>query len=69
MTLKASRPSHCYLFQLCAWLTDGTVERRSPWVSDDWLAAEINRDCRLDRLVALPEAFVKNGITHPLPYE
>lgn len=58
-----------FLFDLCAQLTDGTVERRSRWISDEWLARELAADPRLDRLVDLPEEFVREGVTHPLPYE
>ncbi len=58
-----------YLFDLCAQLTNGTVERRSPWISDEWLARELAVDPQLDRMVDLPEEFVRNGVTYPLPYE
>lgn len=58
-----------YLFDLCAQLTSGVVERRSPWISDQWLARELAADPRLDRLVELPDEFVREGVTHPLPYE
>lgn len=57
------------LFDLCAQLPDGTIERRSPWISDEWLARELAADPRLDRVVDLPEEFVRNGVTYPLPYE
>jgi hypothetical protein len=59
----------CKLFDLCAQLCDGTIERRSRWISDEWLSAELARDPRLDRWVDLPDEFVTHGITHPLPYE
>lgn len=58
-----------YLFDLCAQLRDGTIERRSPWISDDWLAAELAKNPDLDRLVDLPEEFLRDGVTHALPYE
>ena len=58
-----------FLFDLCAQLTDGTIERRSRWISDEWLARELAIDPRLDRWVDLPEEFVREGVTHPLPYE
>lgn len=54
-----------FLFDLCAQLTDGTVERRSPWISDEWLARELAADPNLDRIVDVP----LNGVTYPLPYE
>lgn len=57
------------LWELCAQLTDGTVERRSPWISDEWLAKELAENPRLDRLVDIPEEYVRDGVTHPLPYE
>lgn len=57
------------LLDLCARLTDGRVERRSPWISDEWLTEELARDPRLDRLIDLPEEFIRDGVTHPLPYE
>lgn len=57
------------LLDLCALLTDGTIERRSPWISDEWLAEQIAADPRLDRFVDLPDEFVEDGVWHPLPYE
>lgn len=39
------------LIGLCALMGDKGVERRSPWVSDDWLGAEIARDPWLFREV------------------
>lgn len=57
------------LFDLCAQLRDGTIERRSPWISNEWLRAELAKDPRLHRFVDLPDEFVKHGVTYPLPYE
>lgn len=39
------------LIGLCAYLGSQGVERRSPWVSDEWLGAEIARDPWLFRTV------------------
>lgn len=40
-----------YLFELTAWIPTKGVERRSEWVSDDWLATQLRSDPNLDRLV------------------
>jgi len=56
-----------YLFELCAYLGEAGVERRSPWISDEWLAAELARDPNLDRLVELPVEFLRDGVTYDLP--
>lgn len=40
-----------YLFELAAWLPPRGVERRSVWVSDEWLSAELTREPCLDRVV------------------
>lgn len=56
-----------FLFELCAHLGDAGVERRSHWISDDWLAAELARDSNLDRVVDLPDEFVLRGVTYDLP--
>lgn len=53
-----------YLFELCAFLGEAGVERRSPWISDEWLAEELARDPNLDRLVEVPDSG-----WHPLPWE
>lgn len=58
-----------YLYELCAQLCDGQIERRSPWISDEWLAAELAKDPTLDRLVDLPEEFLRDGVTYALPNE
>ena len=52
-----------YLFELCAFLGEAGVERRSAWISDAWLAKELAEDPNLDRLVEVPE-----GEMHPLNY-
>lgn len=56
-----------YLFELCAYTGEAGVERRSPWISDAWLAAEVARDSDLDRIVDLPVEFVRDGVTYDLP--
>lgn len=56
-----------YLFELCAYAGEAGVERRSHWISDEWLAAEIAREPNLDRLVDLPVEFVRDGVTYDLP--
>ena len=45
------------LIGLCAYLGDEGVERRSPWVSDEWLGAEIARDPWLFRTVAFEPGY------------
>ncbi|MBB5773110.1 hypothetical protein HNP47_003134 [Brevundimonas vesicularis] len=57
------------LFDLCAQLCDGTIERRSRWISDEWLSAELAKDSSLDRWVDLPNEFLEHGVTYPLSYE
>ena len=53
--VTASNPEHSRmkypLIGLCAMIGGKAVERRSPWVSDDWLGAEIARDPWLFREV------------------
>lgn len=41
-----------YLFELTAYIPAKGVERRSQWVSDDWLANQLTHDPNLDRIVA-----------------
>lgn len=53
-----------FLFELCAFLGEAGVERRSRWISDEWLTDELRRDPNLDRVVDVPD-----GEWHPLPYE
>ncbi len=67
--MSGERPTRFQVFYLCAQLRDGTVERRSPWISDEWLRAELAKDPSLNRWVDLPDEFVEHGITYPLPYE
>lgn len=55
-----------YLFELCAYLGEAGVERRSVWISDEWLAAQLARDPNLDRVVELPVEFVRDGVIYPL---
>lgn len=56
-----------YLFELCAYLGEAGVERRSRWISDEWLRTELARDSNLDRVVELPSEFVIDGVSHTLP--
>lgn len=51
-----------FLFELCAYLGEEGIERRSSWVSDEWLAHELAMDPNLDRLVDVPI-----GGSFPLP--
>lgn len=51
-----------FLFELCAHLGERGVERRSRWVSDEWLALELAKDPNLDRVVSVPR-----GESFPLP--
>lgn len=55
-----------YLFELCAYTGEAGTERRSHWISDGWLAAEVARDRNLDRIVDLPVEFVRDGVTFDL---
>ncbi|MBU4040821.1 MAG: tyrosine-type recombinase/integrase [Alphaproteobacteria bacterium] len=45
------------LIGLCAYLGNEGVERRSPWVSDEWLGAEIARDPWLFRTVVFEPGY------------
>ena len=56
-----------YLFELCAYTGEAGVQRRSRWISDEWLAAQVARDPNLDRVVDLPIGFVRDGVTYDLP--
>ena len=56
-----------YLFELCAYTDEAGIERRSRWISDNWLAAEVALDPNLDRLVQLPIEFLREGVTYDLP--
>ncbi|WP_426042743.1 hypothetical protein [Brevundimonas sp. TWP2-3-4b1] len=40
-----------HLFELTAWLPPQGVERRSPWVSDAWLAEVLSQNPDPDGLV------------------
>jgi len=40
-----------YLFELVAWHPGKGVERRSHWISDNWLVTELRSDPDLDRVV------------------
>ncbi len=55
-----------YLFELCAYTGEAGVERRSRWISDAWLSAEVARDPNLDRVVELPIEFIRDGVTYDL---
>lgn len=67
--MNRERPTKRQLFDLSSQLRDGTVERRSPWISDEWLRAELAKDPRLDRRVDLPDEFMMHSVTYPLPYK
>ena len=58
-----------YLFELCAYTGEAGFERRSRWISDEWLAAEVARDPNIDRLVEIPIEFLRDGVSYDLPYE
>lgn len=55
-----------YLFELCVLRGGVGYERRSIWISDAWLTAEVSRNPNLNRVVQLPEAFLERGVTHRL---
>ena len=44
-----------YLFELCAFLGEAGVERRSCWISDEWLHEQLAADPNLDRIVEIPD--------------
>lgn len=61
------------LIDLCAYLGDGGVERRSTLVSDEWLGSEISRDPWLFRVVEFEPGYYdlprEGAVQWPLPAE
>lgn len=53
-----------FLFELVAYRGALGVERRSPWVSDEWVADRLSENPDLDRIVE----FDVSDLQHPLPH-